>query len=59
MTNTGYVELISSDVRDLVVEKVEAEKLQRSCCGQTVNTKKNITRIAGQPDAALREAADL
>ena len=59
MSSAGYVELSSSDVRDLAMKKIDTEKLHLSCGGKDLHNKKARSKVAGQRNAALRQASDL
>ena len=60
MTNTGFAEFVSSDVRDHVVKQIEGNvsKFKFAIDGTEVPVRRARTRRATERNAALRSAAD-
>ena len=60
MTNTGFAEFISSDVRDFALKQIETNqaKLKFVINGKDVSIRRARTRQATERNAALRGAAE-
>ena len=60
MTNTGFAEFVSSDIRDFVIKQVDANpvKFKLVIEGKDVSVRRARTRRATERNAALRGAAD-
>ena len=60
MTDTGFVEFISSDVRDFVLQDIESNTEKHKCVleGKTSTVRRARTRRATERNAALRSAAE-
>ena len=60
MTDTGYVEFVSSDVRDFVLKLIDADegKFKFNIEGKAIAIRRARTRRATERNAALRTAAE-